>query len=137
MIEGTLKSVPFFYLLKIKSKLSFFVKKKHRLNRRCFYQSDPAGVEDPDKVPCSGYKHQPLLRRDLVLFYLLKIKSKLSFFVKKKHRLNRRCFYQSDPAGILTQNRWSRNPVLYTVELRSHFQLFSVNLTISYHLHRF
>ena len=25
----------------------------------------------------------------------------------------------SDPGGILTPNRWSRNPVLYTVELRS------------------
>ena len=24
-----------------------------------------------------------------------------------------------DPGGILTPNRWSRNPVLYTVELRS------------------
>ncbi len=29
--------------------------------------------------------------------------------------------YQSDPGGILTPDRWSRNPVLYTAELRSHF----------------
>ena len=29
----------------------------------------------------------------------------------------------SDPGGILTPNRWSRNPVLYTIELRSRFKL--------------
>ena len=32
-----------------------------------------------------------------------------------------------DPGGILTPNRWSRNPVLYTIELRSHIIQCSIS----------
>ena len=33
-----------------------------------------------------------------------------------------------DPGGILTPNRWSRNPVRYTVAPRSHFYFASEQL---------
>ena len=41
---------------------------------------------------------------------------------KKKTPVNTEVFIlNSDPGGILTPDRWSRNPVLYTAELRSLF----------------
>jgi hypothetical protein len=39
---------------------------------------------------------------------------------KKEEALSASSFL-SDPGGIRTPNRWSRNPIFYPVELRSHF----------------
>ncbi len=46
---------------------------------------------------------------------------------KKKTPVNTEVFnHTRDPGGILTPDRWSRNPVLYTAELRSLFALVTM-----------
>ena len=48
---------------------------------------------------------------------------------KKKTPVNTEVFNHSrDPGGILTPDRWSRNPVLYTAELRSRFACRSAEI---------
>ena len=50
-------------------------------------------------------------------------------YLKKKTPVNTEVFNRTrDPGGILTPDRWSRNPVLYTAELRSLLQTKRVSV---------